>query len=240
VRTRREKPRRARKPLAGIPALLPRYRSGELTSKQFFEATSGDFVRMAVALMRGWDLPFAVDEHDVAQELREKVLKYVASWDPSRADLAKYCVFAASDKTKRWMHQQRSAPKENQGKQASRHPLLLIDACEREEEREAMIARGERPPTPEDLVIAAEREAMAQRIATALGQSVESLTRHVEVRASALRIALGEVRPRIDPRSHAPEMLRVEAFDSGSMAAEREHEAEREAASRRISRGARR
>lgn len=219
MRTKRtEKPKRAKKPLAGVPALLPRYRRGELTADEFLRATSTDFERMAVKLMRGWDLPSAVDEQDVAQELRQLCLKAVEKWDATRGvDLARYAIFHASDRTKRWMTKQRGASRAGSGPQPSRYPLLLIDACEREE-REGMLAEasGWRPPNPEDAASESEREKMAGRLSVALGKTVEQLTRQVErdpeLRAVVLRMITGEMRPRVAGAGSA-DRLRVFADD---------------------------
>lgn len=181
MRTRRETPRRARKAPAGLPGLLPRFRRGELSVDAFFAAANLDFERLAANLIRGWDIPYAVASEDVAQELRTLALKSIGEWDPARCDLATFVIFKASDRAKRWVHAQRGAPKEHQGKQASRHPLLLLDACAREGERETMLARyGDRGPTPEELCVEQERANAARLLAVAMGMTVEDLGRAVE------------------------------------------------------------
>lgn len=147
----------------------------------FFAAAGIDFERLAANLIRGWDIPYAVSSEDVAQELRTLTLGAIEQWDPARCDLARFVIYKASDRAKRWVHAQRGAPKERQGRQPSRHPLLLLDACEREEQREAMMARcGERSPTPEDLCVEQERARAARLLAVAIGMSVDDLARAVE------------------------------------------------------------
>jgi len=179
--------------------LLPRLRAGQLSERDFLRATSCDFLRMAEALMRGWDLPASVDADDVAQELRLHVLAAIAKWDPARgADLAQFCVFRASEKAAKWLHQQRGAPKANRGRAQSRYPLLLLDAVDREE-REVMLDRlGHTDADQEQLYEQQERERAARHLAQAIGMTVEELSgdvegvagvEKVEVRALACQVA---------------------------------------------------
>lgn len=147
----------------------------------FFAAAGLDFERLAANLIRGWDIPYAVASEDVAQELRTLALKSIGEWDPARCNLEKFVVYKASDRAKRWVHQQRGAEKDQQGKQPSRHPLLLLDACDREGERESMLAKyGDRGPTPEELCVEQERARAARILAKAMGMTVEDLTLRVE------------------------------------------------------------
>lgn len=181
----REAPKsRARKARPPVHDLLPRYRRGEITSAEFLTRTQGDFQHLAEALIRGWDLPAAVDADDVAQELRRYAIEKVEDWDPARGDLAKFCIFSASEKAKKWLHQQRRAPKEKRGEHRgglpSRYPLLLLDAVDREE-RESLLDRlGHTDPDQEEAIDAQRRAHLARVLADALGESVEGLSRHVE------------------------------------------------------------
>lgn len=197
MRTRRPPcARRARKPAAAVPALLARLRSGQLTERDFLRATSSDFGRMAQALMRGWDLPASVDVDDVAQELRIHVLATIQQWDPARGDLAPFCVFRASEKTSKWMHQQREAPKKDRGKAQSRYPLLLLDAVDRDEREVMLDALGHTEADQEQLYEAQERARAAHVLARALDMTVEELAagvgrRAVRERARAVASRLG-------------------------------------------------
>lgn len=193
MRTRREKPRKARKAPSGLPGLLPRFRRGELSVEAFFAAAGLDFERLAANLIRGWDIPYAVASEDVAQELRTLTLKTIGEWDPARCDLARFVIFKASDRAKRWVHAQRGAEHQQQGKQPSRHPLLLLDACDREGERESMLARyGDAGPTPEELCLEQERARKARLLAVAMGMTVEDLGAAVE-RDPDLRARAGKM-----------------------------------------------
>lgn len=174
MRVRRaESLRGRRKAPAGIPALLPKMRSGRLAGDDFFRATSADFVRLAAKLMRSYDLPACVELEDAAQELRLRVLEATPNWDPRRgSDLGKYADFVGCSKTRKMLDRVRGARRSTK---ESRYPLLLLDAVEAEE-REALMAIGrERDPTPEEVAAGQERIDLARKIAAAVGMTVDEL-----------------------------------------------------------------
>lgn len=180
-------PKRERRDTAA--RLMPKMRSGEISVERFFAETESDFVRLADALMRRFDLPASVGAEDVAQELRILTMKKIAAWKPEGGvNLSKFVFFAANEKTRTWLNRQREAPRVRGA--ASRYPLLLLDAVEREE-RESMLDKVKGSlESPEDEAIAhldgdapigAERRfALARHLASALGESCEDLAKHVE------------------------------------------------------------
>ena len=180
-------PKRERRDTAA--RLMPKMRSGEISVERFFAETESDFVRLADALMRRFDLPASVGVEDVAQELRILTMKKIAAWKPEGGvNLSNFVFFAANEKTQTWLNRQREAPRVRGA--ASRYPLLLLDAVEREE-RESMLDKVKGSlESPEDEAIAhldgdapigAERRfALARHLASALGESCEDLAKHVE------------------------------------------------------------
>ena len=144
-------PKRERRDTAA--RLMPKMRSGEISVERFFAETESDFARLAEALMRRFDLPASVGVEDVAQELRILTMKKIAAWKPEGGvNLSKFVFFAANEKTRTWLNRQREAPRVRGA--ASRYPLLLLDAVEREE-RESMLDKVKGSlESPEDEAIA--------------------------------------------------------------------------------------
>jgi hypothetical protein len=132
---------------------------------------------MAAALLRGWDVPPSAGIDDVAQELRRHLIDAIGDWDPARGrSLAEFAVYRASTRAAKWLGRQRGA---RAGGEASRYPLLLIDAVEREE-REALLRGDAEEPSPEQIAAAQERVELARKLAAAMGMAVEDLCRLVE------------------------------------------------------------
>jgi len=133
---------------------------------------------MASALLRGWDVPPSAGVDDVAQELRQHLLAAIGDWNPARGrSLSEFAIYRANTRAAKWLGRQRKARSSDE---ASRYPLLLIDAVEREE-REALLARiGEGEATPEEIATAQERAELARKLALAIGMTIEDLGRCVE------------------------------------------------------------
>lgn len=64
---------------------------------------------MAGALLQRWAPSAAVGVEDVVQELMVGILWALKRYDPARGELARYVVYNAHDKAKKWLHKQRGA-----------------------------------------------------------------------------------------------------------------------------------
>lgn len=198
------KPRRRRKASGtgprGAEDLLPLVRSGRITADEYYRRTLADYERLALAMLRGWDLPASTAAEDVAQLLRMHVLLAMPSWDPERgATLGKFALFRAHSRVATDLHRERQAARgARRGEQPSRYPLLLVDAVEAEEmggrgRDEWLASLGRYEGSGEARACAAEA---VGKLAAALGVTAEELGRGWEGPGDADVAQMGEAERR--------------------------------------------
>jgi hypothetical protein len=93
-----------------LRACLLLLRNGRLRFARFAQRTAGTWQRLARYLVARWPLPACCELRDVEQELLLAVAQLVPRWDPSRGvEIARFVVWNACNRAKRWMHRQRGA-----------------------------------------------------------------------------------------------------------------------------------
>ncbi len=85
-------------------------RCGRLSFTTFERRTRGVWTALAEMLLRRWRGPVAVSVDDVRQELLLNAWIFCAHWQPDRGTaISRFVVYNATDKAKKWLHQQRNA-----------------------------------------------------------------------------------------------------------------------------------
>ncbi len=116
-------------------------RAGTISFPEFQRRTLTEWTRVARWLMRRWETPDGVEEHDVVQELLLAAWHFTPKWDPKYGtQLSGYVVWNACDKAKKWIHTQRRAARRDDSA-PSRHPVSLssLGLEEWQEERLAVV-----------------------------------------------------------------------------------------------------
>jgi hypothetical protein len=107
--------------------------AGEITGDEFARQTEAHWTRMAKVLHGRWDLPPAVDEEDIRQEMLLAAFEpkpqsgktLLEKWDPARcAKLSRYVVFNSHADVAKKIHKQREAHR-RKGTEEGRFPIAM-------------------------------------------------------------------------------------------------------------------
>jgi RNA polymerase sigma factor (sigma-70 family) len=120
---------------------------------------------LARHLRRRWDVPEAVEEDDVKQELLLGAIRSVEKYDPERGDAWTYVRWRAEREARRWLNKQRQA-KRYSDCGPSRYPLRCEDP-------DMLSATRAEQPIQERVAAARERIDTVVRDAGHLGELVQ-------------------------------------------------------------------